>query len=124
MVALPAPLLGERVGLGRWGATLLGFGGVAIAAQPGAGAPLLPVGLALAAAFAWALTTILARSLTKGVTTPALMMASSFGFLVVCGAFLPFIGVWPTPRAMEALVGLGLVGADGTIFMVRIGPPR
>lgn len=113
VVGLSAPLLGERVGLGRWGATLLGFGGVAVAAAPGAGAPLLPVGLALAAALSWALTTILARSLARGITTPALMMASSVGFLVACGLFLPFVGVWPSLREMQALVGLGLVGAIG-----------
>jgi S-adenosylmethionine uptake transporter len=113
VVALSAPLLGERVGAGRWGATLLGFGGVAIAAAPGAGAPLVPVGLALAAALSWALTTILARSLSRGIGTPALMMASSVGFLAACGLFLPFVGVWPTVREMGALVGLGVVGATG-----------
>ena len=116
VVALSAPLLGERVGLGRWGATLLGFGGIAIAAAPGAGAPLLPVGLALAAALAWALTTILARSLARGVTTPALMMASAVGFVVACGAFLPFVGVWPSGHAWLAMGGLGLVGATGQFF--------
>ena len=116
VVALSAPLLGERVGLGRWGATLLGFGGVAIAAAPGAGAPLIPVSLALGAAFAWALTTILARSLAQGVTTPALMMASAVGFIGACGVFLPFIGVWPSAREVAAMVGLGFVSAAGQFF--------
>src|SRR5271154_7577521 len=51
VVALSAPMLKERVGLGRWLATLLGFGGVLIAAAPGGGAALAPVGLALLAAF-------------------------------------------------------------------------
>jgi S-adenosylmethionine uptake transporter len=113
VTALSAPLLKERVGIGRWLATFLGFGGVLIAAAPGGGAPLAPVGLALAAALAWALTTILARSLTKGVTTPALLMAGSMGFLVACGALLPGIGVWPTPAQGLAMAGLGLVGGLG-----------
>jgi len=116
VVALSAPLLGERVGLGRWGATFLGFGGVLIAAAPGAGAPLAPVALALTAALAWALTTILARSLARGITTPALMMAGSVGFLFACGLFLPFLGVWPSLREVLAIVGLGLVGAAGQYF--------
>ena len=85
----------ERVGLGRWLATLLGFSGVLISAAPGGGAPLAPVGLALLAAFAWALTTLLARSLAKGITTPAMMLAGSIGFLAACGAMLPSLGVWP-----------------------------
>jgi S-adenosylmethionine uptake transporter len=113
VVALSAPLLKERVGLGRWLATGLGFGGVVIAAAPGAGAPLAPVGLALFAAFCWALTAILARSLAKGVTTPALMMAGSIGFLGACGVSLPAIGVWPNLAQFLALLGLGLVGGTG-----------
>jgi S-adenosylmethionine uptake transporter len=116
VVALSAPLLGERVGLGRWGATVLGFGGVVIAAAPGVGAPLAPVGLALGAALAWALTTILARSLARGITTPALMMASSVGFLIACAPFVPLYGVWPSLREWMALGLLGLVGATGQLF--------
>lgn len=113
VVALSAPLLKERVGIGRWGATLLGFGGVLAAAAPGGDAPLVPVGLALLAALAWALTTILARSLTQGVTTPALMLAGSIGFLGACGAALPSLGVWPSLDQALAMAGLGLVGGVG-----------
>jgi S-adenosylmethionine uptake transporter len=113
VVALSAPLLKERVGLGRWAATLLGFGGVLISAAPGAGSPLAPVGLALLAAFAWALTTILARSLAKGISTPAMMMAGSIGFLGACGAMLPSIGIRPSFNQTLAMGALGLVGGLG-----------
>ena len=113
VVALSAPLLKERVGFGRWAATLLGFGGVLVAANPGAGAPLAPVGLALLAAFAWALTTILARSLAKGITTPAMMLAGSIGFLAACGVLLPSMGVWPSLKQLALIGGLGCVGATG-----------
>jgi S-adenosylmethionine uptake transporter len=113
VVALSAPLLKERVGIGRWLATLLGFGGVLVAASPGGGAALAPVGLALLAAFSWALTTILARSLAKGISTPAMMMAGSIGFLGACGAMLPGIGVWPNFKQALAMGALGLVGGLG-----------
>ena len=113
VVALSAPLLKERVGPGRWAATALGFSGVLIAAAPGAGASLAPVGLALLAAFAWALTAILARSLSRGVTTPAMMLGGSVGFLVACGAMLPAVGVWPSARELGLLAGLGCVGGLG-----------
>lgn len=113
VVALSAPLLKERVGFGRWTATLLGFGGVLVSAAPGAGASLAPVGLALMAAFAWALTTILARSLAKGISTPAMMMAGSIGFLAACGAMLPSIGIRPTLNQTLAMGLLGLVGGLG-----------
>jgi S-adenosylmethionine uptake transporter len=113
VVALSAPLLKERVGFGRWAATLLGFGGVVVAAAPGGGAPLAPVGLALLAAFSWALTTILARSLAKGITTPAMMMAGSIGFLAACGVMLPGVGIWPTAKQAALMLLLGLVGGTG-----------
>ena len=113
VVALSAPLLKERVGFGRWAATALGFSGVLVAANPSAGAPLAPVGLALLAAFCWALTTLLARSLAKGITTPAMMMAGSIGFLAACGVLLPKLGVWPSPRQAAAMASLGLVGGLG-----------
>ena len=113
VVALSAPLLKERVGLGRWLATALGFSGVLVSAAPSSGSSLLPVGLALTAAFAWALTTILARSLAKGITTPAMMMAGSIGFLAACGAMLPSFGLWPSLKQTLAMAGLGVVGATG-----------
>lgn len=51
ITALSVPLLGEAVGWRRWGAVLLGFGGVLIVVQPGAAgfqvASLLPVGAAV-----------------------------------------------------------------------------
>ena len=78
-------------GPGRWLAALLGFGGVLIAANPTGGAPLEPVALALFAALCWALTTLLARSLAKGVSTPAMMLGGAIGFVVVCGAGLPLL---------------------------------
>ena len=117
-------LLKERVGFGRWAATLLGLHRRARLRLAGGGAPLAPVGLALLAAFAWALTTILARSLAKGITTPAMMMAGSIGFLVACGAMLPAIGVWPSLKQALAMGVLGLRRRPGAISLVRRGAPR
>lgn len=51
ITALSVPLLREQVGWRRWGAVLLGFGGVLVIARPGSAAfqlaALLPVGTAL-----------------------------------------------------------------------------
>lgn len=61
ITALSVPLLGEAVGLRRWGAVILGFIGVLIVVQPGAAgfhpASLLPVG----AAFLYSLFMVSAR---------------------------------------------------------------
>ena len=113
VVALSAPVLREYVGAGRWFATGLGFCGVVIAANPTGGAPVQPVALALLAAVSWALTTILARGLARGISTPTMMFAGSLGFLLACGTVLPWMGVWPTPRHLAWLLTLGLVGSLG-----------
>ncbi len=113
VVAMSAPILREYVGPGRWFATLVGFAGVLVAAHPGGGGPIEPVLLALLAAVTWAMTTILARSLAKGVSTPAMMLGGAIGFVVVCGAMLPSLGVWPTYRQVAMMTALGGVGALG-----------
>jgi S-adenosylmethionine uptake transporter len=113
VVGLSAPLLKEYVGPGRWLAVAIGFAGVLIAATPSAGAPLEPVVLALIAALCWALTTLLARNLAKGISTPAMMLGGAIGFLVVCGASLPWYGVMPTLRQSAVMALTGVVGSLG-----------
>ncbi len=113
VVGLAAPLLGEAAGVGRWLAVAVGFSGVLVAANPTGGAPLAPVALCLVAAFAWALTTLLSRSLSKGVSTPAMMLASSAVYAGACGAALPVYGVAPSLPEAASIAGLGVIGAIG-----------
>jgi S-adenosylmethionine uptake transporter len=113
VVAMSAPILREYVGPGRWLATLVGFSGVLIAAHPASGGPLQPVGLALFAAASWALTTLLARSLSRGITTPAMMLGGAIGFVAVCGGMMPSLGVWPSARQVALIGTVGCVGALG-----------
>jgi len=113
VVAMSAPILKEHVGPARWLATLIGFSGVVVAADPGGGGRLWPVGFALLAAAAWALTTVLARNLSRGVSTPAMMLFGAIGFVFVCGAAMPWIGLRPTAPEAGLIVALGFVGALG-----------
>ena len=116
VVGMSAPLLHEYVGPGRWLATLVGFGGVLIAANPAGGAPVEPVALALLAAVSWALTTVLARGLSRGVSTPAMMLGGAVGFVAVCGAMMPAFGVRPDARQVALMACIGAVGALGQYF--------
>ena len=113
VVGLSAPLLKEHVGLGRWLAVLVGFAGVLIAANPVGGAPLEPVALALLAAPRWAMTTLLARSIARAVSTPAMMFGGAIGFVIVCGIGLPFYGVMPSLAQGAAIAAVGVVGSLG-----------
>lgn len=113
VVGLSAPLLKEYVGPARWFAVLIGFTGVLIAATPSSGAPLEPVLLALIAALCWASTTLLARRLSKGVSTPAMMFGGALGFVIFCGAGLPWYGVMPTVSQLGIMAATGLAGGLG-----------
>jgi len=113
VVAMSGPALGERVGAGRWFATLLGFGGVVIAANPSGGGDFTPTALALCAAFCWAITTLLARTLAASIPTSALMIGGNATFIVACGALGPSLFVTPSRREVLVLLALGLVGSLG-----------
>ena len=113
VVGLSAPLLKEHVGPGRWLAVLIGFAGVLLAAAPSSGAPLEPIALALIAALCWAFTTLLARNLSRGVSTAAMMFAGAVGFVIGCGAALPWYGVAPSGKQVALMAATGLVGALG-----------
>ena len=113
VVAMSGPVLGERVGAGRWFATLLGFAGVLVAANPSGGGDFTPTALALGAAMCWAITTLLARTLAASITTSALMIGGNATFIVVCGALGPSLFVTPSRWELFVLLGLGLVGSLG-----------
>ena len=113
VVAMSGPFLGETVGAGRWLATILGFGGVLIAANPSGAADLTPAMLALLAALSWALTTLLARSLSRGISTATMMVGSNLAFVVACGALAPTLFVWPGARGLALMAALGCVGSLG-----------
>jgi S-adenosylmethionine uptake transporter len=113
VVAMSGPLLREAVGAGRWLTTIVGFGGVVIAANPTGATNLNPALLALFAALCWAITTLLARSMTKGISTAAMMVGSNLAFVVACGALAPALFVWPGARGVALMAGLGCVGGLG-----------
>jgi drug/metabolite transporter (DMT)-like permease len=109
LTVLSIPLLGEKVGRHRWAAVLVGFVGVLIMTQPGAG--ILNAGalfaLANAAIGAFVTTAIRRMSLTEAPTT---LVAYQIGFNALFSALLvPFGWVTPTlaDAAIMSLIGLG-----------------
>jgi S-adenosylmethionine uptake transporter len=117
VVAMSNPVLGEIVGPWRWLATVVGFGGVIIAADLSQTPNIWPALLALFAALCWAGTTILARSLSQAVTTAALMVGSNLVFVIACGLAAPFIFIWPDAFSFGLIIVLGLVGSVGQYFL-------
>ena len=109
ITALSVPLLGERVGMRRWFAILIGFGGVILMSGVGTSTFKSAAALPLIAALAYALTQLMTRKL--GDTEKASVMAFYIGvvFLIVSIGFGLTVGD-------GSLVG---AGGPGLEFLLR-----
>jgi len=125
MTVLSVPLLGERVGIRRWSAVIVGFVGVLIMTRPGAGvfdpAALLP----LSAALLYAVAMIAIRKLSH--SEPAATIVFYFTVIGATAGALSLPFQWHTPDAvgLATLVGIGLLGGGAQITMTlafRVAP--
>lgn len=121
MVPLAILMLGERVGMLRFLATLAGFGGVLLVIQPkgSEGVALLPAlyGLAAAMLLAFSVTGIKALSRSHG-QLQLLSWAGVFGVLFALPAAIP---VWRLPSVHDGLLllAMGVTGAIAQFCYIR-----
>ena len=111
MTVLSVLLLGERVGIRRWSAVLLGFIGMLIVVRPGEGMWESGSAIMLTAAFCIAMTTVIIRHLSA-TDDP---IAITFYFTVagsLYGTAACAIYGWQTPplRDFLLLCAIGLLG--------------
>jgi len=123
---LSIPILGEKVGIRRWTAVLVGFAGVLIMLRPGTQSFDYATLVAIAAAFTYALAIVAVRNLARTESSAATVFYFTVAGLVLSAAVLPF--EWRTPSLKEwaLLIGIGLVSGFGQILMTdayRLAPP-
>ena len=112
-------LLGERPGLHRWGATIVGFAGVIVILQPGAIEIGLGPILALSSALGFALSMNFIKILSR---TDAPSTIVFYQVLIMTPLSLgPAIAVWQTPGWSEFawLVVLGALATTAHLSMAR-----
>ncbi len=117
ITVLSIPLLGERVGLYRWSAVIIGFLGVLIAARPSGDANWLGIGFALAAAFFLALIAITMRWMGR---TEDPVVSVLYFFVIsalVTGFMVPFVWEPMTWDAAPLFLGLALAAGAGQIML-------
>lgn len=114
VVALSGPILGERLGLARWGAVAVGMAGVLVILRPGAGvfsfASLMP----FAAATAFALYSVLTRQAARADGA----FAAFFWPAVLGAVMMTPLGLWSWQPivapidwlALAAYCGLAVLG--------------
>ena len=128
LTMLSIPLLGEKVGIRRWSAVIVGFIGVVLILRPFASAiPLGPALIVVAGAVCWAVAMIAIRRMGEsGESTVAIVAWFSIGGTVLAGLLSIPVWVTPTPWQAAALVGVGLASVIAQLLMTdayRRGEP-
>lgn len=91
ITVLSIPILGERVGLHRWGAVIVGLGGVLYVLQPGLEPLTLGHIAGLAAAVGSSLAAVIVRKIGKEERSAVLMLYPMMASFVAMGATMPFV---------------------------------
>lgn len=102
LTALAGPLLGERVGLRRWVAVLLGFSGMIVVLRPGMAGFQPAALLALGGQFAYAGYQIVARRLRGEANARDITLQSAIVGVAMTVPAMPFF--WVAPTAWEWLM--------------------
>ncbi|MGO1081308.1 DMT family transporter [Inquilinus sp. CA228] len=121
ITAMSVPILGERVGLKRWLAVLVGFAGVMIMIRPGGEGSSFGSGgaIALLATAAYALSMVLMRLYSRTETNASMIFYATIVIVAVAGVQMPFVWVTPTWKDAGLLAVLGLLGGIGAIMMAQ-----
>lgn len=118
VTGLSVIFLGEKVGLRRWTATIVGLIGVLIIVRPGTAAFQPAAIFPIISALGWASALVLTRKMS-GADHPITTMAYSaiVGFLVL-SVFIPFYWTSPTPTQLAIGVAIGVSSTVGHWIVV------
>jgi drug/metabolite transporter (DMT)-like permease len=119
VTALSVPLLGETVGGHRWAAVCVGFIGVLMMTGPTGALSWKGTAAALAFALLYALAQIAIRQLTRTESTRATVIY--FSLIASLGSGVACLFSWKSPEAADLplLVGCGLCGGVGQLFLTE-----
>ena len=113
------PMLGEKVGLRRGLAVVVGLIGVLVVLRPGEADLGLGHLAALSAAVTGALTSVIVRKIGTDERSAVLMMFPMLGNVLAMGAVLPFVYV-PMPVAHLGLMGIiALFGFIAGLLVIK-----
>jgi drug/metabolite transporter (DMT)-like permease len=119
------PMLGERVGIRRGLAVLVGLGGVIIVLQPGATEFGLGHLAALVAAVCGGFGSVIVRKIGQEERSVVLILYPMMANVVVMGAALPFV-YEPMPgqdlAALAVIAAFALIATSLLIFAYRLAP--
>jgi drug/metabolite transporter (DMT)-like permease len=122
ITALSIPLLGEKVGIRRWSAVVVGLVGIIVVARPGAAgfnpAAIFP----LLSSMSWSFAMIFTRKLSASDPPLAIMAYSAVTGFIVLSLLLPY--VWVPPSLTDIALGLCVGIASTSSHWVLIAAYR
>ena len=119
VVALSAPMLGERIGPHRWGSVIAGLAGVMLIIRPGFAHVSWPLFIPLLGALLWALYQVMVRYLAREDRPETTLLWSAFVGLAAISFIAPWQFRWPGAAAWALLAGVGLLGSLAHYALIR-----
>lgn len=123
---LAIPFLGEKVGVHRFGAVLLGFCGILVIALgkgafSGAVSDAAALGMAVAVAHGVfsASTTLLVRSLSSTESSSTIVLWQSLLMTAFTGLAMPFVWVTPSGTGWLLLLATGVIGGVAQVILTE-----
>ena len=118
ITVLSIPLLGEIVGLRRWGAVAAGLVGMLVVVRPGIGSFQPAVLFGVASSLCWALALIITRKISSSDPPQTTVLWSAAIGTVILSFMLPFEAVWPTPKQLGLAFLLGILASGGQWMVI------
>jgi len=119
VTAFSVPLLGERVGIRRWSAVVVGFLGVLVMVRPDSGLFASASWVALFATVLYALGQIFVRDLTRTETTTCIVFYVTLTTTLVSATAMPFVWVMPGLGDAALLAAVGILGGLAQLAFTR-----
>jgi drug/metabolite transporter (DMT)-like permease len=110
--------LHEKVGIRRWGATIVGFAGMLLIIRPGSSAFQLAALFPISAAIFWALASIMTRSMTSTDPPETTIIWSAMVMLAGTTIALPFYWIPPGWQDVGPALIVGIGSALGHALIV------
>jgi drug/metabolite transporter (DMT)-like permease len=105
--------LGEKVGIRRWSATLVGFFGMLLIVRPGTSAFQWAAIFPLTAAVLWSIAAVITRAVSDRDRAETTLVWSSLVMLAGGAVIAPFYWISPTPRDWMLMLAIGLLSVLG-----------
>ena len=119
VTALAVPFLGERVGIRRWAAVLVGFAGALVIIRPGFAAFGAPFLLPLVGAAIFAVYQIMLRSLGQTDRTETTVLYTGLVGAVALSLVAPPFWRPPDMEGWVLLILAGLLGTAAHVILIR-----